>query len=209
VTAEFDLLDRSWQAANYLIVVCVIGDGEAETGPLEGSWKAPSFLNPGRDGAVLPILHLNGYKISGPTVLGRRRDEDVLALLAAHGWAPILVEGHDPSSLHPTMAAALDAAHGEIRRIQSKARSGGEVTGPSRWPAIVLRTPKGLDRPRSRRWRTGGGDLPLPSGAVGQRSGQPDPPCAARGVDALIPTRAPVRRCRCSGARAGRARSRR
>jgi xylulose-5-phosphate/fructose-6-phosphate phosphoketolase len=130
-----------------LIVACVVGDGEAETGPLEGSWKAPSFLNPARDGAVLPILHLNGYKISGPTVLGRRRDEDVLALLSAHGWAPVLVEGDDPSVVHPALAAALDAAHDEIRRIQSVARTGGAPTGPSRWPAIVLRTPKGWTGP--------------------------------------------------------------
>ncbi|HEY4375895.1 MAG TPA: phosphoketolase family protein, partial [Acidimicrobiales bacterium] len=131
-----------------LIVACVIGDGEAETGPLEGSWKAPSFLNPARDGAVLPILHLNGYKISGPTVLGRRTDDHVLALLRAHGWAPVLVEGDDPAAVHPALAAALDAAHDEIRRIQAEARSGrGAAGGIPPWPAIVLRTPKGWTGP--------------------------------------------------------------
>ncbi len=130
-----------------LIVACVIGDGEAETGPLAGSWKAPSFINPRRDGAVLPILHLNGYKISGPTVLGRRDDDQVVDLLVADGWAPIVVEGDDPELVHPAMTAALDAAHDEIRRIQAAAREGRERAQP-RWPAIVLRTPKGWTGPK-------------------------------------------------------------
>ena len=129
-----------------LIVACVVGDGEAETGPLEGSWKAPSFINPLRDGAVLPILHLNGHKISGPTVLGRRSDLEVAALLEAHGWDPVVVSGKDPGIVHPALASAMDSAYASIRAIQSHARHQG-VDRPSRWPAIILRTPKGWTGP--------------------------------------------------------------
>ncbi len=129
-----------------LIVACVIGDGEAETGPLEASWKAPSFLNPARDGAVLPILHLNGHKISGPTILGRRTNEDVEALLKAHGWDPVTVSGEDPLQVHRALATAMDESYGRIRELQSKARSQG-VHGPAHWPAIILRTPKGWTGP--------------------------------------------------------------
>ncbi len=129
-----------------LIVACVIGDGEAETGPLAGSWKAPAFLNPARDGAVLPILHLNGNKISGPTVLGRQSDEQVAALLSAYGWDPLVVSGDDPLLVHPAMAAALDEAHRRILDIQRQAREHG-VTGPAHWPAVILRTPKGWTGP--------------------------------------------------------------
>lgn len=129
-----------------LMVACVIGDGEAETGPLEASWKAPSFLNPARDGAVLSILHLNGYKISGPTVLGRHSDKDVEGLLRAHGWEPATVSGDDPMRVHRALAAAMDAAYADIRKLQSLAPSQG-VHGPARWPAIILRTPKGWTGP--------------------------------------------------------------
>jgi len=129
-----------------LIVACVVGDGEAETGPLEASWKAPSFLNPARDGAVLPILHLNGHKISGPTVLGRRSDDDIEALLRAHGWKPTTVAGDDPRRVHQALSAAMDASYASIREIQSHARTDG-VHGPARWPAIILRTPKGWTGP--------------------------------------------------------------
>jgi len=129
-----------------LIVACVVGDGEAETGPLEASWKAPAFLNPRRDGAVLPILHLNGHKISGPTVLGRQSDEQVMALLRAHGWDPVVVSGTDPGQIHPHLAQALDAAHARITEIQHQARLHGS-TGPAPWPAIILRTPKGWTGP--------------------------------------------------------------
>jgi xylulose-5-phosphate/fructose-6-phosphate phosphoketolase len=137
-----------------LVVACTVGDGEAETGPLEGSWKGVRFLDPRRDGAVLPILHLNEHKISGPTVLGRAPDEDVHALLFAHGWAPIEVAGADPRAVHGELAAALDAAYGEIRSIQQHARAGGGgQAGGTRgsrplWPAIILRTPKGWTGPR-------------------------------------------------------------
>ncbi|RVW07118.1 phosphoketolase family protein [Prescottella agglutinans] len=129
-----------------LIVACVVGDGEAETGPLSGSWKAPFFLDPARDGAVLPILHLNGYKISGPTVLGRRTDDEVLALLHAFGWDPVLVAGDDQPQVHRDMAETLDRAHTAITRIRRDARESGFTERP-RWPAIVLRTPKGWTGP--------------------------------------------------------------
>jgi xylulose-5-phosphate/fructose-6-phosphate phosphoketolase len=131
-----------------LLVAAVIGDGEAETGPLEGSWKSISFLNPTRDGAVLPILHLNGYKIANPTVLGRASDEEVRMLLQGHGYAVHFVEGDDPPAMHQAFAATLDACHDEIRAIQRQAREGSSgVSGRPRWPAIVLRTPKGWTGP--------------------------------------------------------------
>ena len=130
-----------------LIVAAVVGDGEAETGPLAGSWNGISFLNPARDGAVLPILHLNGWKISGPTVLGRSRDEDVRKLLEAHGWDPVFVSGEDPALMHPLFAATLDSCHARIREIQRLARA-GKSSGRPRWPAIVLRTPKGWTGPK-------------------------------------------------------------
>lgn len=127
-----------------LIVACIVGDGEAETGPLEGSWKAPAFLNPTRDGAVLPILHLNGYKISGPTVLGRQSDEQVAAMLRAHGWDPVVVSGSRAEEVHPLLARALDNAHAAIRLIQDGSNGS---PGPALWPAIILRTPKGWTGP--------------------------------------------------------------
>jgi xylulose-5-phosphate/fructose-6-phosphate phosphoketolase len=130
-----------------LIVAAVVGDGEAETGPLAGSWKGISFLNPVRDGAVLPILHLNGYKISGPTVLGRSTDDEVRALLEAHGYRVAFVAGDDPTRLHQAFAATLDASYAAIRRIQEAARTKG-FTGRPAWPAIVLRTPKGWTGPK-------------------------------------------------------------
>jgi xylulose-5-phosphate/fructose-6-phosphate phosphoketolase len=131
-----------------LIVACVVGDGEAETGPLAGSWKIPAFLNARRDGAVLPILHLNGYKIAGPTVLGRADDTDVLGLLTAQGWDPVLVSGDDPAAVFTELHAALAAAHDRIRDNQRQARTGSaEPFRAGRWPAIVLRTPKGWTGP--------------------------------------------------------------
>ncbi len=129
-----------------LIVAAVIGDGEAETGPLAGSWQGVSFLNPARDGAVLPILHLNGYKIANPTVLGRAEDGEVRSILEGHGYAVHFVEGEDPHRMHQAFAAALDRCHAEIRTIQREAREGG-FPGRPRWPAIVLRTPKGWTGP--------------------------------------------------------------
>src|SRR5208337_1417622 len=125
-----------------LIVACVIGDGEAETGPLEGGWKGIKFLNPVRDGAVLPILHLNGYKIAGPTVLARIPQETLANLLIGYGYRPYFVEGHDPEPMHEAMAVTFETAILEIREIQRKARSEGSTECP-RWPMIVLVSPKG------------------------------------------------------------------
>ena len=132
-----------------LLVACVIGDGEAETAPLEGSWKGIKFLNPARDGAVLPILHLNEYKISGPTVLGRSRDEDIAHLLRGHGYDPVFVEGDDPPVVHRALAAALDRCVARIDEIQvdARARGAAAVNGAPAWPALVLRTPKGWTGP--------------------------------------------------------------
>ncbi len=129
-----------------LLVACVIGDGEAETAPLEGSWKGVSFLNPARDGAVLPILHLNEYKISGPTVLGRATEDEVGQLLAGHGYDPHFVTGDDPRQVHRDFAEVLDRCYAAISATQTEARSGG-FRQRSRWPAIVLRTPKGWTGP--------------------------------------------------------------
>ena len=130
-----------------LIAVAVVGDGEAETGPLEGSWKGVKFLNPIHDGAVLPVLHLNGYKISGPTVLGRDRDEDIQKLLEAHGYEVHLVEGDDPLPMHQAFATTLDTCQAKIRAIQTEARTAG-FSQRRNWPAIVLRSPKGWTGPK-------------------------------------------------------------
>ena len=132
-----------------LLVVAVVGDGEAETAPLEGAWKSTSFLNPARDGAVLPILHLNGYKISGPTVLGRNEDDDVRRLLEGHGYDVHFVAGDDPLVIHQLLATALDTCYAQIRAIQEGARVSGErhVASRPHWPALVLRTPKGWTGP--------------------------------------------------------------
>jgi len=138
-----------------LIVVAVVGDGEAETGPLMGSWRGTSFLNPARDGAVLPILHLNGYKISGPTVLGRDSDADVRALIEGNGYEVYFVAGDDPAQMHQQFAATLDTCYARIRAIQAAARTPGTAPAGAppaparpRWPAIVLRTPKGWTGPQ-------------------------------------------------------------
>ena len=132
-----------------LIAVAVVGDGEAETGPLAGSWKSISFLNAARDGAVLPILHLNGYKISGPTVLGRARDAEIGAFLEGQGYQVHFVEGEEPLTLHQEFAATIDRCHDAIRAIQTQARTRGPAgVGRAPWPAIVLRTPKGWTGPK-------------------------------------------------------------
>jgi len=131
-----------------LLVVCVVGDGEAETGPLEGSWKGIRFLNAARDGAVLPILHLNEFKISGPTVLGRVADSNVLGLLRAHGYDVHEVAGDDPQEVHREFAALLDGCYTRIREIQTEARTRGVSATAPPWPAIVLRTPKGWTCPK-------------------------------------------------------------
>jgi len=130
-----------------LVVACVVGDGEAETGPLATSWHSNKFLDPVGDGAVLPILHLNGYKIANPTVLARIPETELDALLSGCGWEPFLVAGDDPARVHQELAATIDHVLGEIRAIQHRARTGGEHTRP-RWPMIVLRTPKGWTGPK-------------------------------------------------------------
>jgi xylulose-5-phosphate/fructose-6-phosphate phosphoketolase len=130
-----------------LVVACVVGDGEAETGPLATSWHSNKFLNPATDGAVLPILHLNGYKIANPTILARISREELRQLLYGYGWTPYFVEGHEPMPMHQAMAAALDAVMEQIRQIQSNARQHGDTERP-RWPMIVLASPKGWTGPK-------------------------------------------------------------
>ncbi|HST18049.1 MAG TPA: phosphoketolase family protein [Gaiellaceae bacterium] len=129
-----------------LVVVCVVGDGEAETGPLATSWHGTKFLSPASDGAVLPVLHLNGYKIANPTVLARIPEDELVALLTGYGWRPLLVSGDVPKLVHGQLADALDEALDEIASAQRTARSGGSAGRP-RWPMLVLRTPKGWTGP--------------------------------------------------------------
>ena len=131
-----------------LVVACVIGDGEAETGPLATSWHSNKFLNPASDGAVLPILHLNGYKIANPTILARISREELEQLLRGYGWSPHFVEGHEPMPMHEAMAATLDTVIEEIRRIQAQARSSAGTVDRPRWPMIVFGSPKGWTGPK-------------------------------------------------------------
>jgi xylulose-5-phosphate/fructose-6-phosphate phosphoketolase len=130
-----------------LLAVCVVGDGEAETGPLATSWHSNKFLNPAVDGAVLPILHLNGYKIAGPTVLARVSHSELDDLFRGYGYTPYFVEGDDPAVMHQLMAATLDKVIAEIKEIQAEARTNGYTERP-RWPMIVFRTPKGWTGPK-------------------------------------------------------------
>ena len=130
-----------------LIACCVVGDGEAETGPLAIAWHSNKFLNPIHDGAVLPILHLNGYKIANPTVLARLSHEELESLFIGYGYKPYFVEGSDPESMHQYMATTLDTVIAEIKTIQGEARSSGVAARP-RWPMIILRTPKGWTGPK-------------------------------------------------------------
>jgi xylulose-5-phosphate/fructose-6-phosphate phosphoketolase len=130
-----------------LIVACVIGDGEAETGPLAASWHSNKFLNPSYDGAVLPILHLNGYKIANPTILGRLNDDELSSLLRGYGHDPLFVEGSEPIEMHLRMAQTLDQVFDRIREIQARARREGNAERP-RWPMVVLRSPKGWTGPK-------------------------------------------------------------
>jgi xylulose-5-phosphate/fructose-6-phosphate phosphoketolase len=130
-----------------LLACCVVGDGESETGPLATSWHGNKFLNPARDGAVLPILHLNGWKIANPTVLARMNDEELTEFFTGHHWKPYFVEGHEPEAMHQLMAGTLDVIVNQIRAIQEKARNGGDAGLPT-WPMIVLRSPKGWTCPK-------------------------------------------------------------
>src|SRR5437660_2457635 len=131
-----------------LIVTVMVGDGESETGPLATAWHSNKFLNPARDGAVLPVLHLNGYKIANPTILARIPHDELESLFHGYGYEPYFVEGSDPPSMHQAMAATLEHCIREIRRIQQEARkSGSEVKRP-RWPMVILRSPKGWTGPK-------------------------------------------------------------
>ena len=130
-----------------LIVAAVVGDGEAETGPLATSWHSNKFLNPVTDGAVLPILHLNGYKIANPTILARIGTEELNSLFVGYGYKPHLVEGDDPATMHQLMAATLDKVFDEIADIQKQARA-GKAKGRPAFPMIILKTPKGWTGPK-------------------------------------------------------------
>src|SRR4051794_40346661 len=131
-----------------LIVACVVGDGEAESGPLAASWHSNKFLNARCDGAVLPILHLNGYKIANPTVLGRMSNAEVQDLFRGYGYDPLFVEGHEPAAMHRLMAETLETALVRISDIRRAARGSGAIAGPPKWPIIVLRSPKGWTGPK-------------------------------------------------------------
>ena len=191
-----------------LVVACVVGDGEAETGPLEGSWKGVHFLNPARDGAVLPILHLNGYKIGNPTVLARSSDADVDSLLSGHGYDVDFVEGDEPMDVHPRFAAALGAAHDRIPEIQADARAHG-VRGSAPMAGDRPADAEGLDRAAPGRRRAGGRDLSSAPGPARQGAREPRAPRDARGVDAGLRAGLVVRRRRPPRRRARRARPRR
>jgi len=130
-----------------LIAMVMVGDGEAETGPLATAWHSNKFLNPARDGAVLPVLHLNGYKIANPTILSRISHEELESLFVGYGYDPYFVEGSDPDTMHQAMAATLDHCVQEIRRIQQEARANPSGVKRPRWPMIVLRSPKGWTGP--------------------------------------------------------------
>jgi xylulose-5-phosphate/fructose-6-phosphate phosphoketolase len=130
-----------------LIVACVVGDGEAETGPLATSWQSNKFLNPVNDGAVLPILHLNGFKISNPTLLARIEHEELEQFIRGCGWTPYFVEGDDPNTMHELMAATMERVIADIKQIQKNARENQDISRP-RWPMIVLRSPKGWTGPK-------------------------------------------------------------
>lgn len=131
-----------------LLVACVVGDGEAETGPLAASWHSNKFLNPARDGAVLPILHLNGYKIANPTLLGRMSDDKLAQLFSGYGYKPHFIEGREPDIMHQRMAELFETVYAEIRAIQDAARNGGKSALPA-WPMMVMRTPKGWTGPKA------------------------------------------------------------
>ena len=191
-----------------LIVAAVVGDGEAETGPLATSWHINKFLNPIRDGAVLPILHLNGYKINNPTLLARISHEELEILFKGYGWTPYFVEGSDPDSMHQAMAATLEQCVQQIRAAQEEARTTGVAKRP-RWPMIVLRTPEGLDRPRRDRRAQGRGLLAVAPGADGGRAQERPASESAGGVDAELQARGAVRRGRAADPGAAGAGSRR
>ena len=149
-----------------LIVACVVGDGEAETGPLATSWHSNKFLNPVRDGAVLPILHLNGYKIAGPTVLARLPQEELEALFRGYGYEPHFVEGDEPDDVHQQMAATLDEVFSDIKRIQDDSAPQRIQAAPALADDRVANAQR-LDRTEGRGWEASRGNVPRASGADG------------------------------------------
>ena len=184
-----------------LIVACVVGDGEAETGPLATSWHSNKFLNPAHDGAVLPILHLNGYKIDNPTVLARIGREELEHLLLGYGYTPYFVEGHEPEAMHRLMAATLDTG----RRRDPADPVGRPRAGRHRAAALADDRPQdaqGLDRPQGSRWPAGRGDLPGAPGPALRADRAPRAPQDPRGLDAQLPARGALRRERPAHTRA-------
>ena len=163
-----------------LLACCVVGDGESETGPLATSWHGNKFLDPVRDGAVLPILHLNGYKIANPTVLARMNDEELTQFFTGHHWKPYFVEGHEPEAMHQLMAGTLDAIVKEIRAIQEKARKTRwpknarrwQRRGPSHLADDRFAQPEGLDLPENGRWKARRGHVARASGAGGRSANE-------------------------------------
>ena len=182
-----------------LLVACVIGDGEAETGPLATAWHGNKFLNPAHDGVVLPILHLNGYKIANPTVLSRIPEEELVALLRGYGHHPHVVtvgfDGETPQESHATFAAVLDAVLDEIADIKAAAAA-GTLEGRPAWPAIVLRSPKGWTCPKDHRRSAGGGHLAGTPGAARRGPRQSRAPADPRGLAGVLPPARAVRRDR-------------
>ena len=191
-----------------LIVACVVGDGEAETGPLATSWHSNKFLNPATDGAVLPILHLNGYKIANPTVLARISHEELDQLFRGYGYTPYFVEGDDPETMHQLMAATLDAVVQEIQSIQAGARSGGRTERPALADDRLAHA-QGLDRPEGGRRQEDRGLLALAPGADGRDAREPGARADPRALDEELPARGAVRRDGPAQAGAGRAGARR
>ena len=202
-----------------LIVACVIGDGEAETGALAASWHSNKFLNPGSDGAVLPILHLNGYKIANPTILGRMDDEALRNLFLGYGYEPFFVEGHDPDAMHPLMAGVLDTVLDRISEIQANARQSNAHQSNAqqanvqqaavqqanvarlmpRWPMIILRSPKGWTGPAEVDGKKVEGFWRAHQVPIDDVRGNPETSGAARTMDAqaMIPKTCSIRQAGC------------
>ena len=174
-------------------MAAVVGDGEAETGPLATSWHSNKFLNPIRDGAVLPILHLNGYKIANPTILARIPAEELEHLFAGYGYTPYVVEGDAPPAMHQVMASTLERCIVEIRAIQDEARRSGVPRRP-RWPMIILRTPKGWTAPKEVDGHRVEGYMAGASGADNRRRFKSRASQAARALDAELPPARSLRR---------------
>ncbi len=176
-----------------LIVACVVGDGEAETGPLATAWHSNKFVNPVRDGAVLPILNLNGYKIANPSILSRISHEELESLFVGYGYRPYFVEGSDPLVMHQKMAETLERAIDEIRSLQQAARKSNVAARP-RWPVIVLRSPKGWTGPKELDGHKLEGFWRSHQVPIRGRPAEPGAPRGARGVDAGLSARGAVRR---------------